>query len=260
MLNMLIDLPIGIIIVVCITTSLVPPLFFEWLIYRTRLSIYFQGGIGVEPAIIGSVGLLFGLFAAFLANDIWNRNQTAQQAVVQEGDAIRTLARYAEGMDPQLTKTMHEALLDYAHAVIEKDWPAMTEGKRSKEILSRVRTISGLIISGEVGRAAGPSIQGRMIDAYTAMRDNRQTRVQQAETRNLTIKWYALLIFGLLTQAAIAIVHINRPRPAVFAQAIFGVAFAACLSILIINEFPFSKLNPISYEPLQKAAESITRR
>ncbi|MCE1183759.1 MAG: DUF4239 domain-containing protein [Rhodocyclales bacterium] len=259
MMNMLIDLPLGAIILICVISSLTPPLLFEWVIYRTRLSVYFQGGIGVEPAIIGSVGLLFGLFAAFLANDIWNRNQTAQQAVVQEGDAIRTLARYAEGMDPKLTKIMHEALLDYTHTVIEKDWPAMTEGKRSKELLSRVRNISNLIISGEIGRATTPSIQGRMIDAYTAMRDNRQTRVQQAETRTLTIKWYALLIFGFLTQAAIAIVHINRPRPQLFAQAIFGVAFAACLSILIINEFPFSKLNPISYEPLQKAAESLSR-
>jgi len=39
---------------------------------------------------------------------------------------------------------------------------------------------------------------------------------------------------------------------------LFGL-FAACLAILITNEFPFSPMNPISPEPLQKALESLNR-
>ena len=136
----------------------------------------------------------------------------------------------------------------------------MAEGSRSKELLGKVRTISGLIIAGDVGKEAGPTIQGRLIDAFTQMRDSRQTRVQLAENRKLTIKWYALMIFGFLTQLAIAVVHINRPHAQALAQVIFGLAFAACLAILITNEFPFSPMNPISSEPLQKALESLFRK
>ena len=99
-----------------------------------------------------------------------------------------------------------------------------------------------------------------MIDAFTQMRDNRQTRVQIAENRRLTIKWYALIIFGLLTQVAIGIVHINRPAPHLIAQLVFSAAFASCLTILMLNEFPFSAMNPVSAEPLQKAMESLSRK
>jgi len=49
-------------------------------------------------------------------------------------------------------------------------------------------------------------------------------------------------------------------EPAVIGTAglLFGL-FAACLAILTTNEFPFSPMNPILPEPLQKALESLNR-
>lgn len=260
MVHTLLSWPVWAIVVLCISVTTLPPVIFWWLSHHSSLKQRLVKLSGVEPAMIGAVGLLFGLFAAFLANDIWTRNQIAENAVAQEGDAIRTLARYAEGMSKKSNEAMRDALVDYATTVIDKDWPKMTEGTRSKELLSRVRVISSMIISGDIGKEAGPGIQGRMIDAFTQMRDNRQTRVQIAENRRLTIKWYALIIFGLLTQVAIGIVHINRPAPHLIAQLVFSAAFASCLTILMLNEFPFSAMNPVSAEPLQKAMESLSRK
>lgn len=255
----LVSCPVWTIVALSVSVTLVAPVTLWWLSYASPLKGRMSGVVGVEPAIIGAVGLLFGLFAAFLANDIWARNQLAENAVVQEGDAIRTLARYAEGMSPKYNAQMRDALVDYVKTVIERDWPKMAEGSRSKELLGRVRTISAMIVTGDIGKTVGPAIQGRMIDAYTQMRDNRQARVQLAESRKLTIKWYALIIFGLLTQIAVSIVHVNRPVAHFTAQLIFSAAFAACLAILMVNEFPFSQMNPISPDPLQKAMESLYR-
>lgn len=251
--------PVWTVVASCFAVTAIPAIFQWWLVFRSPLREDLQLYSGVEPAVIGAVGLLFGLFAAFLANDIWSRNQIAELAVTQEADAVRTLARYTEGMSARSNDLMKAALVDYVQTVIEKDWPKMTQGSRSRELLAKVRAMSGLIVSGEVGKEAGPSIQGRLIDAYTQIRDNRQTRVQMAENRKLTIKWYALMVFGFLTQFAIAIVHITRPKAQILAQLVFGLAFAACLAILITNEFPFSPMNPIPPEPLQKALESLNR-
>jgi hypothetical protein len=43
------------------------------------------------------------------------------------------------------------------------------------------------------------------------------------------------------------------------AQLVFGVALSTCLAILLLNEFPFSKLNPISPDPIRSAMESLFR-
>ena len=260
MVNAVTTWPASAVVFLCVFLALCPALLFWWLSRLPALQSRCATLTGVEPAMIGAVGLLFGLFAAFLANDIWSRNQVAAHAVFQESDAIRTLARYAEGMSPKAQQAMQAALSDYAVTVIEQDWPKMLEGTRSKELLPRVRTISSLIISGDLGKEAGPGMQGRMIDAFTQLRDARQARLQIAECRKLTIKWYALIIFGLLTQVAIGLVHITRPRPNLAAQLVFAAAFASCLSILMLNEFPFSAMNPVSAEPLEKAVESLTRK
>jgi hypothetical protein len=254
-----VNYPMWMIVVVGFLIAAFPPLLLWTIFYKTPMRRYFAHSSEVEAAVIGAVAILFGLFAAFLANDIWMRNQIGIQAVEREGDAIRTLARYTEGMPAAYNDQMRAALTDYAKTVIEKDWPKMTEGKRSTELLAKVRAISTMIVTGDIGKIAGPTIQGRMIDAFTTMRENRQIRVQLAEARTLSVKWYALMIFGLLTQLAIGFAHVHRPREQLIAQAIFGLALAACLNILIVNEFPFSAINPISPDPLQKAMESLYR-
>ncbi len=253
------DWPPALVVAACIVAGLGPGLLLAWLASRlspsTRESLYSSA----NSSTVGTVALLFGLFAAFLANDIWVRNQTARQAVIDEGDAIRTLARLAEGQDKQHTAVLHNALVDYAKVVIEQDWPLMQQGKRSLELLARVRTISGLIVSGPVGSNAGPVVQSKMLDAFVQLREKRQVRVIIAENRSFTIKWHAMILFGILTQLAIAITHINRPKPMLLAQLVFGLALSTCLSILLMNEFPFSALNPIPSEPLRTAMASLFR-
>jgi hypothetical protein len=253
------DWPPAVVVGACIVAGLGPGLLLAWL--ASRLSPQIREGLhsSANSSTVGTVALLFGLFAAFLANDIWVRNQIARQAVIDEGDAIRNLARLSEGQDPKYTIVLRDALVEYAKVVIEQDWPLMAQGKRSLELLSRVRTISNLIVSGPVGKDAGPVVQSKMLDAFVQLREKRQVRVIIAESRSFTIKWHAMILFGVLTQLAIAITHIDRPKPMLLAQLVFGLALSTCLSILLMNEFPFSALNPILSDPLRTAMASLFR-
>lgn len=247
------------VVTACIAAGLGPALLLTWAVSHLPIRWRMSLTSSANSSTVGTVSLLFGLFAAFLANDIWVRNQIAQQAVIEEADAIRNLARLSEGQSEQQRVELRKALVDYAKVVIEKDWPLMEHGKRSLEILSRVRTISNLLVSGPVGKDAGPVVQTKMLDAFVQLRERRQTRVILAENRKFTIKWHAMVMFAVLTQLAIAIAHIDRPKSMLLAQLVFGIALSTCLSILIMNEFPFSKLNPISSSPLRTAMESLFR-
>ena len=258
-MSVLLEWPPALVVAACAVAALAPALLMVFIVSRPEMASFATAFKGAEPAVIGTVSLLFGLFAAFLANDIWTRNQTARQAVIEEGDAIRNLARLAEGQDKVVAADLTAALKDYAAAVIEKNWPLMAVGQRSLEILPRVRAISRLLVLGAVGQSAGPVVQSKMLEASTTLREKRQVRTIMAENRKLTIKWHALILFGLLTQLAITVTHLGRTRPMLLAHLVFGLALATCLSILLLNEFPFSKLNPISPDPLRTAMESLSR-
>ncbi len=251
--------PPALVVAACIAAGLGPALLLTFVV--ARLPSRWRSGLAssTNASTVGTVSLLFGLFAAFLANDIWVRNQIAQQAVIDEGDAIRNLARLSEGQSEQYRLEFRKALVDYSQTVIDKDWPLMTEGKRSLEVLGRVRTISNLLVSGPVGRDAGPVVQTKLLDSFLHLREKRQVRVILAESRKFTIKWHAMIMFAILTQLAIAIAHIDRPKSMLLAQLVFGIALSTCLSILVLNEFPFSKLNPISSDPIRTAMESLFR-
>ncbi len=101
--------------------------------------------------------------------------------------------------------------------------------------------------------------RSKLLDAFVHMREKRQVRVILAENRGFTIKWHAMVMFANLTQFAIAIAHIDRPKSMLLAQLVFGVALSTCLAILLLNEFPFSKLNPILSSPLRTAMELLFR-
>jgi hypothetical protein len=253
------DWPPVLVVAACVAAGLGPALLLTWVMSKLPVARREEYASFMNGSTVGTVALLFGLFAAFLANDIWVRNQTARQAVIDEGDAIRNLARLSEGQDPKHTEILRVALADYAKVVIEQDWPMMAQGKRSLELLARVRTISNLIVSGPVGQNAGPVVQGKMLDAFLQLREKRQVRVIIAENRSFTIKWHAMVMFGLLTQLAITFAHLDRSKSMLLAHLVFGLALSTCLSILLMNEFPFSRLNPISSEPLRTAMVSLYR-
>ena len=126
------------VVAACVIAGLGPALLLTWVVSRLPARWRASLSSSTNASTVGTVSLLFGLFAAFLANDIWVRNQVAQQAVIEEGDAIRNLARLSEGQDEQHRLELRNALVDYANIVIEKDWPLMVEGKRSLEVLARV--------------------------------------------------------------------------------------------------------------------------
>lgn len=247
------------VIELCFVLAFTPPLVMTWVTGFSPWRDRFAAWAGTEPAINGTVSLLFGLFGAFLANDIWTRNQLAQQAVIEEADAIRTLARLSEGMKGG-GEVMRDSLADYARTVIDKDWPAMSHGARSLDILPKVRAISNLIVSGAVAEQIQPVVQMKLLESYMQLREQRQKRVQMAEARTFTIKWHALFVFALLTQVAITITHLLKPKAMLLAQLVFATALSVCLAILITNEFPFSELNPISPAPLESAVASLYRK
>jgi len=243
----------------CVALAFVPSLSLVYLVGFSRFKKAFDRFDGVSPPTIGVVALLFGLFAAFLANDIWSKYQLSSASVAHEADATRNIARLAEGRPEAETARLKELLGLYLHDVVEKDWPEMKEGRRHKDILVRVRDISNEIIASDMASHLSDPVQAKMLDSFTAMREHRQTRVNIAESRRFSAKWYGLVFFGFLTQIMLVIIHLKKPWAMLAVQVVFSSAFAACLSILILHDFPFSAMNPISPQPLVKALESLSR-
>ena len=103
-----------------------------WLSFRSRLSGTVQSAKGVVAPFFGSVGIIFGLLAAFLSNDIWDRNKLAERVILTESDTLVALHRLAlaSGSD---TPALRGAIRAYASAVVEDEWPRLRQQERRQE-------------------------------------------------------------------------------------------------------------------------------
>ena len=62
---------------------------------------FFASCIGIAGPFFTSVAVLFGLFSAFLANDVQHRNAEVKAAIFREADGVRTILRLDEALAPR---------------------------------------------------------------------------------------------------------------------------------------------------------------
>ena len=90
-----------------------------------------------------------------------------------------------------------------------------------------------------VGTEAGTAAQGVLLDTVLKLRSSRHDRLAMSGDRSDRTKWAAVLFLALITQVAIGIVHLERPRAQVAALSIFSMAVVITLGLVAIRERPF---------------------
>ncbi len=71
-------------------------------------------------------------------------------------------------------------------------------------------------------------------------------------------KWLGLLILGLLTQLAIGVVHLDRPRAQLAAMLIFTAGLVSTLGLIAIHEWPFEGPMQSSRSPSRQRNRIMT--
>ena len=87
----------------------------------------------VAGFIYAVVGVVYAVLLGFTAIIVWEQFRHAQQGVEREANALASLYRDARVFPPEVRKQVEVWLRTYARVVVEKEWPAMAEGKSSPE-------------------------------------------------------------------------------------------------------------------------------
>lgn len=207
-----------------------------WLSFGSRLSRRIQTFKGVVAPFFGSTAVIFGLLIAFLSSDIWDRNKHAQNIVFVESDTLVALYSLsaASGID---NKSLRTAIRGYASAVVEDEWPRLATQQRSEKTDAALNVLLREVAL--PGAATNAGVQRTMLDMALRIRAAHEDRVLLSNDRTIVTKWAAVLLLALITQIAIAVVHLERPRPQVAALVIFTLAAVSVLGLLATHEAPF---------------------
>ena len=213
--------------------------FIVWLTHKSPARPYFASCVGITGPFFASVAVLFGLFAAFLANDVQRRDAEAQAAVLREADGVRTILRLAEALG-QTAEPIRAAAVSYAQSVVTQELPAMRQRGVIAEDLGALRNLGIAMLSPSFTASAPPPAQTAMLGGLVEVRQARLARFTLAGDESAPLNWVATIMLGVLTQIAVAVVQLDKIRPQALALFVFTTAFATTVALIGVNERPFS--------------------
>src|SRR3954447_18093629 len=211
---------------------------------------------GIVGSFFTSVTVIFALLAAFIASDVWRRDMEASQVVRAEADALLGLYYLTPDTAPD-TAAVHNLIRAYVELVIRREWPRMSNGEGTPEAEAALDALFREILGRSAQGTGNPVVERARIDVALKLRTLHATRLSLAADRTDELKWAILLILGVVAQLAIAVVHLEWPRPQIGALAIFSVAVVIALGLVALQERPFVPPLQVSSAPLEEILQAI---
>ena len=213
----------------------------------TRLAVNerAKGFKAVSPGVLPVFGILFALLVGFIAVEVWGNFAKAKAAVTTEASALRAVVLLA-GAFPDEQRTRIYALVNrHIDESVNKEWPEMAQQRATlatlpAALIEALHEMLALKPADDSQRAAQPE----MVKELRTALDARRQRIVISESSLGTVKWVAILLQGLCTLVAFAIVHSDNRLARAIALTLFATGIA--LSVLLIAAYsrPFNSVGP----------------
>src|SRR5215471_11085534 len=146
-----------------------------------------------------TLGTTYAVILGFMLYAVWTTYGEADLNVDQEANAVADIYRLAEGLPEQQRMHLQTLTRLYAEAVINRDWPKMTNGEEPKQADAIHSEMWKTVISVRAGSPTEQIAQDHEISELRSLAQHRLTRLSQNATRLPNVLWCVLLAGGALT-------------------------------------------------------------
>jgi hypothetical protein len=213
-----------------------------WVVTRLAVNDRARAFKALSPGMLPPLGILFALLIGFIAVDVWNNFDKAKGAVVSEASALRAVIILA-GIFPEEQKARIDALIDrHIDDAINKEWPAMAQQRASLSTLRANALIEALqvVLTLKPADDSQRTTQPEMIKALQTALDARRQRIVVSQSTVGRVKWAGILLQGICTLIAIAMVHSDSRLTCAIALTLFATGIAVSLLLIAAYSRPFT--------------------
>jgi hypothetical protein len=205
---------------------------------------------GVVGPYFSAIAILFALFASLLAAELWQRQNKQDVLFHAETNGLRSLLRIADAVDTATATAVRGAVEYYIELSGLDAGPGRHAGsaQRVDEALQRLYGLAADPAAFKGNAVTNAAFLGSLETVRSAHAD----RTAFHNARVAPSKFLTLLLFGLLTQIAIAFCHAGNPRALAAGVMLFSIAFSAAIGILALLDDPYEGLPMISLDLVHK--------
>jgi uncharacterized protein DUF4239 len=206
---------------------------------------------GVSAGLLPVLGVIFGLFVAFVAAQVWADNDRASAAVSREASALREVTLLAAGLPAEQQARLAELVRLYVEQAVTVEWPMMASQTASLHAApaALAEALQGVVAMAPTG-AGQQTAQREIVASLGTALDARRQRIIVSQAEVNPVKWWCLYLQALCELIAIALVHCDNRLTSAIALGLFATGVAASVLLIAAHDRPFTGQISVGPGPL----------
>src|ERR1700681_2284530 len=205
----------------------------------------------ISPGMLPVLGIIFGLFVAFTAAQVWSDNDRASAAVSREASALRAVVLLAAGLPPEQEGRLRDLIRDYVEQAAKVEWPMMAGQQGSlRAAPAALAEALQLVVSMTPQGAGQQTAQREIIAALGSALDARRQRIIVSQAEVNSVKWWCLYLQAACELIVIALVHCDNRLASSIALGLFATGVATSVLLIAAHDRPFTGQISIGPGPL----------
>lgn len=221
---------------------------------------YFLDDIGGIGWLLGVVGTIYTLVAAFTMVEVWNQFNNTSNLISREAKAIITIWNYTDYLnDKDLDVKMQKCLTEYLRESMTVEHKQAAKGIRSEQSSSTLINILKVIDKVKFDDPKDAAIFPLLTQAYEDLATIRSDRLEAGVTRlpgMIRIFFIALSVMLMVSYILVGYIHL----PLYIIHTVFGATIISLTYKIIIDlDNPFDGYWNLDYSAFTNAREHIAR-
>jgi hypothetical protein len=205
----------------------------------------------ISPGMLPVLGIIFGLFVAFTAAQVWNDNDRASAAVSREASALRAVMLLAPGLPTEQEARLRGLVRGYIEQAATVEWPMMARQTASlRAAPSALAEALQLVVSMTPQGSGQQTVQREITTALESALDARRQRIIISHAEINSVKWWCLYLQAVCALLVIGLVHCDNRLAAGVALGLFATGVATTVLLIAAHDRPFTGQISIGPEPL----------
>jgi hypothetical protein len=205
----------------------------------------------ISPGMLPVMGIIFGLFVAFTAAQVWNDSDRAAASVRSEASALRAVTLLSAGLPAEQQDRLRDLIRSYVEQAATVEWPMMARQQASLRAAPAALAEALQLVVAMTPQGAGQqTAQREIIAALGSALDARRQRIVTSLAEVNAVKWWCLYLQAICELFVIALVHCDNRLGSGIAMTLFATGVAASVLLIAAHDRPFTGQISIGPEPL----------
>jgi hypothetical protein len=193
----------------------------------------------VAGFIVAVVGTLFAVTLAFVTAIVWQEYDRSASRAAVEASAATDVWHLALGLPEPLATRTRSRIVEYAHAMVEREWPAMRRGEASESgerILTEALSDVARFHPRDTGEA---NVQAAVLHGLETMHDARRDRLFDNAAGVSPFQWGILLVGALVVIGFCYLFGMANEGVMLIMLSLLAILIASTMVLIFELDYPF---------------------